>query len=69
MNRAEAISVGRGDCEAQQRLVFLGLFVYISSMLILLLKALYISFLIVLFYLELAFTVTVAFLKVTFFGL
>jgi len=50
-------------------LVFAGLFVYIGGMLILLLKALYISFLIVLFYLELAFTVTMAFLKVTFFGL
>ena len=49
--------------------VFPVLFVYISSMLLLLLKALYIGFLIVLFYLNLAFTVTVAFLKVTFFGL
>ena len=38
-------------------------------MLILLLKAIYMVFLITLFYLELAWTVTVAFLRVTFFGL
>jgi len=38
-------------------------------MLDLVLKALYMALLIVLFYLEVAWTVTVAFLRVTFFGL
>ena len=49
--------------------MFGGGFVYIDDMLILVLKALYFAFLVVLFYLELAWTVTVAFLRVTFFGL
>jgi len=49
--------------------VFGGGFVYITSMLVLVLKVIYFAFLVVLFYLELAWTVTVAFFRVTFFGL
>ena len=57
---------GPGTC---RRLLFRGVFIYIGGMLVLVLKVIYFAFLVVLFYLELAWTVTVAFFRVTFFGL
>jgi hypothetical protein len=58
---------GKGTCEAS--LAFTTRFIYITSMLVLVLKVIYFAFLVVLFYFELAWTVTVAFFRVTFFGL
>ena len=46
-----------------------GLFIYNVGMISMVLKALYIVLLIVFWYLDIAFTAIVSFLKVTFFGL
>jgi hypothetical protein len=71
-DKRKSSGIGPGKIWMRQwvlRLVCRGVFVHNGSMLSIILKALYIVLLIVLWYLNIAFTAIASFLKVTFFGL